>query len=99
MFGFIGVLIGDVLAAIVKVLFYDTFIARRIARRIESGELPPDYRIPGPEDDAPEKKPMLLEKLWAKIKQFFLFLGRKIKGLFKKRKKGDDDGEGGRYGV
>ncbi len=99
MFGFIGVLIGDVLAAIVKVLFYDTFIARRIAGRIESGELPPDYRIPGPEDDAPEKKPMLLEKLWAKIKQFFLFLGRKIKGLFKKRKKGDDDGEGGRYGV
>ena len=96
MFGFVGKLIGDVLAAVFKVLFYDTFIAHRIARRIEKGELPPDYRIPGPEEENPDKKPTLVEKLWAKIKQFFCFLGRKIKGLFKKRKSGDHDDK---YGV
>ncbi|MBO5077025.1 MAG: AI-2E family transporter [Clostridia bacterium] len=96
LFGFVGVLIGDVLAAIAKVLFYDTFIAHRIERRIAMGELPPDYRIPGPEEAEKDKKPMLVEKLWAKIKQFFCFLGRKIKGLFKKRKNGDHDDK---YGV
>ena len=92
LFGFIGVLIGDVLAAIVKVFFYDTFIAHRIERRIENGELPPDYRIPDSEERAKNKKPMLLEKLFAKIKQFFCFLGRKIKGLFRKRNQGADAG-------
>ena len=86
LFGFIGVLIGDVLAAIAKVFIYDTIVARRIRKKIAAGELPPDYEIEGNESGGSEK-PKLVGKIFAGIKKFFCFLGRKIKGLFGKFKR------------
>jgi hypothetical protein len=86
LFGFIGVLIGDVLAAIAKVFIYDTIVASRIRKKIAAGELPPDYEIEGNESGGSEK-PKLVGKIFAGIKKFFCFLGRKIKGLFGKFKR------------
>ena len=86
LFGFVGVLIGDVLAAIAKVFIYDTIVERRIRKKIAAGELPPDY-VKDPAADEGERKTRvgkLIDKITAKVKQFFLFLGRKIGGFFKK---------------
>ncbi|MBO4326073.1 MAG: AI-2E family transporter [Clostridia bacterium] len=86
LFGFIGVLIGDVLAAIAKVFFYDTLIERRIRKKIEAGELPPDYKADTGGDDA-EKQGFAVRvtgKAVSKVKQFFSFLGRKIGGFFRR---------------
>ncbi len=100
LFGFIGVLIGDVLAAIVKVFFYDTFIARRVKKKIENGELPEDYTLPG-EGGKDDGAPAFVGKIIEKVKQFFRFLGRKIKGLFRKKdkNKGKDNGPESRDGA
>ncbi len=68
LFGFVGMIIGDVLAAIVKVLFYDSFIANRLQRRVEEGELPPEY---GAEASAETEKPGLVSRLIQKIRNIF----------------------------
>ena len=50
LFGFVGMIIGDVLAAVVKVVFYDTYVERKLRKRVASGELPPEYgELPEPE--------------------------------------------------
>ena len=49
LFGFVGMIIGDVLAAVVKVVFYDTYVERKLRKRVASGELPPEYgELPEP---------------------------------------------------
>jgi predicted PurR-regulated permease PerM len=83
LFGFIGVLIGDVLAAIVKVFFYDTFIARRLKKKISNNELPEDLSVPG-EGDGGGGAPAFVVKIIDKVKQFFKFIGRKLRELFSK---------------
>lgn len=64
LFGFVGMVIGDVLAAIVKVLFYDSYINRRLRQRVESGELPPEYDPEPAEDETNQaQKPHLFKKI------------------------------------
>ena len=46
LFGFVGMIIGDVLAAVVKVVFYDTYVEQKLRKRIALGELPPEYDEP-----------------------------------------------------
>ena len=45
LFGFVGMVFGDVLAAIVKVFFYDSFIALRLHKKVKAGELPAEYSL------------------------------------------------------
>lgn len=68
MFGFVGMIIGDVLAAVVKVVFYDTYVERKLRKRVEAGELPAEYgEIPEPEPP----KPGLMKRMGMAIKTFF----------------------------
>ncbi len=68
LFGFVGMLIGDVLAAIVKVLFYDSFIANRLSRRVASGDLPAEYGTVVSEESG---KVGVFSKLWTGIRNIF----------------------------
>jgi predicted PurR-regulated permease PerM len=68
LFGFIGMVIGDVLAAIVKMLFYDSFINRRLHRKVASGELPAEYE---PESADDETKNIQKSHPFKKIRNIF----------------------------
>lgn len=68
LFGFVGMIIGDVLAAIVKVIFYDSYIANRLQQKVEAGELPPEYGNDFPEET---EKPGLASRFIQKIRNIF----------------------------
>lgn len=68
LFGFVGMIIGDVLAAIVKVLFYDSFIANRLKRRVAAGEIPDEYGACSEEE--PEQQNWF-SRLWKRICSIF----------------------------
>ncbi len=68
LFGFIGMIIGDVLAAVVKVVFYDTYIDWKLHKRVEAGELPGEY---GEMPEAGKSKPSLLKQMGLAIKNIF----------------------------
>ena len=73
LFGFIGMIIGDVLVAVLKVVFYDTYIAWRLRKRVEAGELSAEYTI-SPETSS--RRPTLIRRV-----------GSAIKNIFRKREK------------
>lgn len=77
MFGFFGMIIGDVLAAIVKVFFYDTFIAKRIHKKVLDGEINETDAAPLPAKEGP---PAWIVNACGKIKKFFTTkIGKKSK--------------------
>lgn len=54
LFGFVGMIIGDALAAVAKVVFYDTYIEWKLRKRVEAGELPSEYgTVSAPEQTRP----------------------------------------------
>ena len=89
MFGFVGMIFGDVLAAIVKVFFYDTLIKNRIKRKVAAGELPEEYLIPDSGDGG--EKPSLVSKAVGGIKRLFRSIFGKSKDGRKKKKKNKDN--------
>ena len=68
LFGFVGMIIGDVLAAVVKVVFYDTYVDWKLRKRVEAGELPASY-TGSPEPEA--GKTGWLKRLGMAIKKIF----------------------------
>lgn len=72
LFGLPGLILGDVFAAIIKILFYDTYVKNKINNKIENGLLPESARGEYLTHTEYGQKPTLIKK----------FIG-----LFKKRKK------------
>lgn len=68
LFGFVGMIIGDVLAAVIKVVFYDTYVEWKLGKRVASGELPPEY---GEQPEPEVKNPGWLKKMGAAVKNIF----------------------------
>lgn len=68
MFGFVGMIIGDVLAAVIKVVFYDTYVERKLRKRVEAGDLPAEY---GEIPEAEPERPGLLRRMSMAVQSFF----------------------------
>lgn len=67
--GLPGLILGDVFAAVIKILFYDTYIKNKIETKIEKGLLPESARAEYLEEEILVKKPSLLSRLVGLLKK------------------------------
>lgn len=62
LFGLPGLILGDVFAAIIKILFYDTYIENKIEKKIQNGLLPESARQEYLTHPDAKKKKTLIQK-------------------------------------
>lgn len=67
--GLPGLILGDVFAAVIKILFYDTYIMNRIEKKIEKGYLPESARIEYLQHELITRKPSLVTRIIKKFKK------------------------------
>lgn len=69
LFGLPGLILGDVFAAVIKILFYDTYIMNKIEKKIQKGYLPESARAEYLQHELMTKKPTLVAKIIGKVKK------------------------------
>ena len=67
--GLPGLILGDVFAAVIKILFYDTYIMNRIEKKIEKGYLPESARAEYLQHELITRKPSLVTRIIKKFKK------------------------------
>lgn len=69
LFGLPGLILGDVFAAVVKILFYDTYVMNKIEKKIEQGLLPESAREEYLMQEQAIKKPTILGRFIRFVKK------------------------------
>lgn len=69
LFGLPGLILGDVFAAVIKILFYDTYIMNKIEKKIEQGLLPESAREEYLSQEVVTKKPTIISRFIKMVKK------------------------------
>lgn len=69
LFGLPGLILGDVFAAVVKILFYDTYVMNKIEKKIEQGLLPESAREEYLMQEQVIKKPTIIGRFIRFVKK------------------------------